>query len=252
MKIRRVLCIFAAALMLALAVVPVSSFAAGQKVPALTAPTVTWSVLSPTTASWNTVSGAVGYNWQLWYSDLTLVDSGYISAVNGQNVNYTLSVMDKIKAGSYGGYTMLVQAVADPKSTAAVSSEYGRSAYLNYTSTGFTIGTLAAYDPSFAAYPGSNYLVWLYMNNIRCTLDIHNYTGYVGDTKKVNASVNTPYTVNTVWTSSDESVATVDDEGLITLVGPGVAVITVTDGYAGSDSCLVTVKKDKVRKLNNF
>ena len=249
MKTRRIICMIAAALMLALAVLPVSAFAAGEK-KALSAPTVTWSVLSPTTASWNTVAGAIGYNWQLWYADATLIDSGYIAAVSGQNVNYTLSVIDKVKAGSYGGYVMYVQAVADPKSLYLADSEYGKTSYLNYSTSGYAIGT-APFNPYNGVYPYYNYLAWLFVHNIRCTLDIHNYTGYIGDTKQINASVNTPYRVDVIWTSSDESVATVSDTGLVTLVGPGTAIITVTDSFAGSDTCTITVKKDRFIKLNN-
>lgn len=44
------------------------------------------------------------------------------------------------------------------------------------------------------------------------------------------------------WTSSDEAVATVDEDGLVTAVGPGTAEITVSvaDGNISS-TCLVTV-----------
>lgn len=44
------------------------------------------------------------------------------------------------------------------------------------------------------------------------------------------------------WTSSDEAVATVDEDGLVTAVGPGAAEITVSvaDGNISS-TCLVTV-----------
>ncbi len=45
---------------------------------------------------------------------------------------------------------------------------------------------------------------------------------------------------NLEWSSSDETVATVDDNGLVTYTGEGTAIITVTtvDGY--SATCLVT------------
>lgn len=47
-----------------------------------------------------------------------------------------------------------------------------------------------------------------------------------------------------VWASSDDSVVTVDDNGLVKCVGEGTAVITVTtvDGY--SDTCQVTVSHE--------
>ena len=42
------------------------------------------------------------------------------------------------------------------------------------------------------------------------------------------------------WSSSDESVATVDDAGVVTAVGTGSATITVTDGYTSAE-CTVQV-----------
>lgn len=47
---------------------------------------------------------------------------------------------------------------------------------------------------------------------------------------------------NVTWTSSDENVATVDADGLVTAVGEGTATITVTTEDGGKTaSCAVTV-----------
>lgn len=48
-----------------------------------------------------------------------------------------------------------------------------------------------------------------------------------------------------VWSSSDEAVATVDNEGLVTAIAPGTATITATttDGSYLSATCAVTVNK---------
>lgn len=45
------------------------------------------------------------------------------------------------------------------------------------------------------------------------------------------------------WSSSDETVATVDDKGVVTAVGAGEAVITVTTvpPYRATDACTVKV-----------
>lgn len=42
------------------------------------------------------------------------------------------------------------------------------------------------------------------------------------------------------WTSSDESIVTVDANGLVTAVAPGTATVTVSDGKDLSASCTVT------------
>ena len=72
-------------------------------------------------------------------------------------------------------------------------------------------------------------------------------SGLVGGKKQLNA-VTTPArpTVNTkVWTSANESVATVDQFGVVTLVSVGMTTITVTttdkDGSVFTDSIEVTV-----------
>ena len=51
-------------------------------------------------------------------------------------------------------------------------------------------------------------------------------------------------TVKTVeWSTSDETVATVDEQGLVTAVAPGTVIITVstTDGSDLSATCTITV-----------
>lgn len=46
------------------------------------------------------------------------------------------------------------------------------------------------------------------------------------------------------WTTSDPAVATVDKDGVVTFVGPGVATITATSRYKKTDSITVTVIKN--------
>lgn len=55
-----------------------------------------------------------------------------------------------------------------------------------------------------------------------------------------------------LWSSSDESVATVDNNGLVTSVGYGTAVITATPADLGgvSGSCTVNVSYVKIKKIS--
>lgn len=48
--------------------------------------------------------------------------------------------------------------------------------------------------------------------------------------------------VNVVWTSSNEKVATVNAEGLLSLVGTGTTTITVTTPYGLFATMTITVK----------
>lgn len=70
-----------------------------------------------------------------------------------------------------------------------------------------------------------------------------------GATDKLNVIYNPENAVvyePTVWTSSNESVATVDDSGNVTAVSEGVATITATIGTDKSASCTATVSKAEV------
>ena len=72
----------------------------------------------------------------------------------------------------------------------------------------------------------------LYCNRPPNTLAL---TARVAPDNATNKAVN--------WTSSDSAVATVDQNGVVTAVAPGIAVITATaaDGRGASASCTVTV-----------
>lgn len=87
------------------------------------------------------------------------------------------------------------------------------------------------------------------------TLDKNKITLKVGETYKIKATVNPENSTNTnvVFTTSDSSIAKVDDEGLITAVAEGTATITVTteDG-AKTATCEVTViKKEQENNSGN-
>ena len=67
----------------------------------------------------------------------------------------------------------------------------------------------------------------------------------VGSTLAIEAVV-LPVSVSTVdqtliWTSSDETVATVDENGVVTGVSAGVVQITATDAKGNSDTITITV-----------
>ena len=78
---------------------------------------------------------------------------------------------------------------------------------------------------------------WILLAGPRLWLDL-------GQIFQLNAWT-TPADLPLAWTSSDESVATVDDQGVITAVAPGVAIITVAGRETGTPTatCEVTVKE---------
>ncbi|MFJ7662375.1 Ig-like domain-containing protein [Lysinibacillus sp. NPDC097162] len=75
------------------------------------------------------------------------------------------------------------------------------------------------------------------------TLDKNNLELLEGDSEKLTATV-IPDGTNVIWTSSDESIATVDLDGNVTAIKEGI--ITVTAQLANTNltaNCIVTVKK---------
>lgn len=71
------------------------------------------------------------------------------------------------------------------------------------------------------------------------------YTGSVGNTVQLTPTIAPANaTINTVsWESSDEAVATVDENGLVTAVAEGTATITVTTTEGGfTATCAITVE----------
>jgi uncharacterized protein YjdB len=82
---------------------------------------------------------------------------------------------------------------------------------------------------------------------IRVLLDITDLTLIEGDVEFLTAEIQ-PYNAtnqNINWSSDNESVATVDDSGMVTAVSVGSAVITVTTEDGGrTATCAVTVEAD--------
>ncbi len=76
----------------------------------------------------------------------------------------------------------------------------------------------------------------------------------IGSTCTLNATAEPEYAADrsVTWTSSDESVATVDAEGVVTAVSIGTATVTATtnDGTGLSASCMVTVKPKRVESIS--
>ena len=85
------------------------------------------------------------------------------------------------------------------------------------------------------------------------TLDNEVLEMYIGDAVQLTAAVLPDNTTNKVvtWTSSDEEVATVDENGNVTAVSIGTATITATttDGSNLSATCEVTVEQKMVKLI---
>ena len=85
------------------------------------------------------------------------------------------------------------------------------------------------------------------------TLDNEELEMYIGEAVQLSATVLPDNTTNKLvtWTSSDEEVATVDENGNVTAVSIGTATITATttDGSNLSATCEVTVEQKMVKLI---
>ena len=65
-----------------------------------------------------------------------------------------------------------------------------------------------------------------------------------GDTLQMRADIVPAYAddLRVFWRSSDEAVAAVDENGLVTAIGPGVCDIVASSANGREDSCTLSVR----------
>ena len=187
---------------------------------------------------------------------------------------YTVSTNKPIKLvpGTKFSVVVSLKANADTISKPYLANEYSASDTSSYGTEIFTVSMQKA--QSFAHYLDyrgesvwkdisdeeristniGNYRIKAFTNDTNedavmpesVTLNKNELKLYVDDTAKLEATVSPDdATYNyVVFTSSDESVATVDDDGTVTAVGLGTASISAYDAFGiKSDVCKVTVEE---------
>ena len=135
------------------------------------------------------------------------------------------------------------------KVTCLASEPPAMDAYYSFSDQAYTYGTLYVPEASMKAYRYDEN--WGRFSNFQSlmlaeqlSLDKTSLTLYGNESQQLTATVlPAEASQELMWTSSDESVATVSQSGLVSAVAPGQAVITATttDGTDLSASCNVTV-----------
>ena len=127
-----------------------------------------------------------------------------------------------------------------------------------YTSSGISIDKSCTLK-AFARRSGCNdspVMTWIYTVNDRnliksVSLNTSSVSLVVGETQQLAATIKPDDATDksVTWKSSDIKVATVSDDGLVTAVGEGKAIITCTanDGSGVEASCEVTVEDEKIK-----
>ncbi|MBQ1342279.1 MAG: Ig-like domain-containing protein, partial [Erysipelotrichaceae bacterium] len=93
--------------------------------------------------------------------------------------------------------------------------------------------------------PAKHLVISDYVYVTSVNLDSESLDLMMGETAQLTVTVNPENADNKAitWASSDESVATVDEEGNVKAVGEGTAVITVTSENGKTATCEVTVQR---------
>jgi len=187
----------------------------------------------------STTSGGNIDSVSLTWNDATV--SGRTVNVYGSNTAYT-SVNDLYDSTKRG--TLLGTIVYGTSTSLEVSGDY---AYVGVTSSS---GALYLTNLTFNWVETAEYIAVTGVS-----LDKETASLIVDDSTTLVATI-TPDDAShksITWSSSDESVATVSDAGLVTAVSAGTAVITVdtNDGHF-QDSCTITVLDNPKIKHGNY
>lgn len=141
-------------------------------------------------------------------------------------------------ANGYGG-TQLIDATVKGSWYENVASAKEGQSFIGYKETNW----------SDISRNGSNCRIKAYTSDIepvgQITLSEHMLAMEAGEKHRLTAEIQPQEAVGSpvIWKSSDESVAVVDENGIVTAVGGGTAVITCEAfNGEGKDSCQVTVK----------
>ncbi len=191
----------------------------------------------------------VGYRIQVSATGTTKYSGTVYSAlsqtVRGADVVHVESVSVKPEAITItaGGNAQQLTAVVTPSDAAnkTVTWSSSNSDIVAVTSSGAVSGKVEGSATITVTTVDGGYTATCQVTVIGITLDDLSVT--VGSTKSVTAHIpsDLPYRTQT-WTSSDESVATVAENGAVTGVAAGTATITVTTDTGFTASCTVTVR----------
>ena len=167
-----------------------------------------------------------------------------------QTQRVTVSIADKSVAEVYEGQTLQLSANKTPESTEVVWAS-SDTAVATVSENGLVTGVSAG-TATISVSVGSEVKDSIEITVRAYTVDISDDTNavvYITKTVQLTASRN-PADATIEWSSSDEDVATVNADGLVTGVGAGTAVITAACGNA-TDSITVTVKDTVINTAIN-
>lgn len=194
----------------------------------------------------NKKSGSDGQSFLIRRQD----DGAYIIYPQSENGKYALSCASDIMDGEFVTKTDKITA---QNSFNIVKSEDGSESYIlkpaNSSDVRLAIGISSVKSKQKLNYVSMGVDTqgegqqWQFIreSSEKISLSDQYFDLKVGASHRIYATLTPSYLIgNTEWTSADESIATVDMDGIVTGIAPGVTEITATCG-ASSVSCTVNV-----------
>lgn len=172
---------------------------------------------------------------------VTMCAMVFVSCNDNTDTTVSVSISDKSVTEIYEGQTLQLAATKNPPTTEVVWSS-SDTAVATVSADGLVTG-IAAGTAKISVSVGTEEKDSVQITVKAYTVDINDEaeaTLYPTRTLQLTATKN-PADAAITWTSSNDEVATVDAQGLVTGVAAGTAVITATCGNA-QDNITITVK----------
>ncbi|MDE5744884.1 MAG: Ig-like domain-containing protein, partial [Paramuribaculum sp.] len=183
------------------------------------------------------------------------------TTANGMTTSCTVTVLTNIISAESISLNLNDDELTEGESvqlTATVSPENATDKSVSWVSADETIATVDAYGTVMAIKPGETDITATTVNNIsascrinvkvveaeRITLNFEETEMTAGDMVNLTATVSPKNTTDksVTWTSEDQTIATVDENGIVTAFKPGDTVITATTANGLTASCSINVK----------
>ncbi len=217
-------------------------------------------------------------NWSSSDESIAVVDeSGVVTGVSAGEVMITAASEDGPAASCRVTVShVAVQSIALPEQTevscnrtvqleAQITPEHATNRALTWTSTEETVatvddnglvtgvseGTAEIIATAENGLTASTTVTVVYVSPTKVTLSESSADCYLGETVALTATVapKNASNLSVTWSSSDEAIATVDGNGVVTGITEGTAVITATAEGNVSSSCTVAVRHIPVERV---
>ena len=195
-----------------------------------------------TFVEWNSQKDGSGDTYEA--GDSIVMSSNMTVYAIWESVNVTgVDIISDVEILSLGGIAVL---------TADVMPSGAADTSLSWTSSDESVATVDSRGVVTAVGTGSALITAESLNGLSDTCQVAvssvliNYSLSTGSAMEMTTAVDPDATA--VWTSDDETVATVDSSGKVTAKAPGIAMITVTAGGV-SQTCGVTVYDQNVTSV---